>query len=40
MQKEQQVPDRAGKFKHMSRRAVIAGEGSSREFYHTYLPFL
>jgi hypothetical protein len=27
---EEQVPDRAGKFKHISRRAVIAGEGSSR----------
>ncbi len=27
---EEQVPDRAGKFKPISRRAVTAGEGSSR----------
>jgi hypothetical protein len=27
---EDQVPDRAGKFKPISRRAVTAGEGSSR----------
>jgi hypothetical protein len=27
---EEQVPDRAGKFKPISRRAVPAGEGSSR----------
>jgi len=39
---EEQVPDRAGKFKPISRGAVAAGKKVllGLEFYQTYLPFL